>query len=387
MRIGIQKRGLVPAAVVAVLGTVLLYLASTAGYAAWRGGDSAPVSGRGYLPSVLENAPEAVPTTDVYGPPGPVAVVYAGTDVDDGLTGAVERPWLTVSAVTGDYRALVAPGLPLPAAGAMSTSPDGTRLAWAGPDGVVLYDTGTGESRTAAFDAVDVVGPFSSDAGLVAVHADGVRLVDVASGEVVAEAPADPRAVAGAAWRPDGSGLDLVVSGELLTLSPDGTSRTQPTTIPAAAELAWSPQGDRLADLRNEGGTHRLYVSELRSDGRVAPAERVEVPGISLQHLFGFSGERSIAADAFVLESGSVERVLDVSLDTGSTSDLTTLPAPGPNWVDASTVSVASDTLRRGSYEWPSQLWPWSYAARLAACALLMFFLFGLYVTRRPRTR
>ena len=74
MRIRIQRRGLVPAAVVAVIGTVALYLGSTEGLAAWHASRSAPQSGTGWLPTVIENAPPTVPTTDVYGPPGSVAV-------------------------------------------------------------------------------------------------------------------------------------------------------------------------------------------------------------------------------------------------------------------------------------------------------------------------
>ena len=53
MRIRIQRRGLVPAIVVAVIGTVLLYLASTYGVAAWHASRASAESGVGTLPSQI----------------------------------------------------------------------------------------------------------------------------------------------------------------------------------------------------------------------------------------------------------------------------------------------------------------------------------------------
>ena len=78
----------------------------------------------GYLPTVVENVPPTVPTADVYGPPGSVSMVYAGTEVAAGLSGRVDNPWIAISSVTGDYRALDLPDLPDPSAGAISVSPD-----------------------------------------------------------------------------------------------------------------------------------------------------------------------------------------------------------------------------------------------------------------------
>lgn len=386
MRIRIQRRGLVPAAVVAVIGTVALYLGSTAGLAAWHASRSAPQSGVGFLPTVIENAPATVPTTDVYGPPGSVSLVYAGTEVDQGLTGHLDQPWIAISSLTGDYRALAAPGLPNPDQGGVTVSPDGSQLAWAGDEGLVVYDAVTGETSRPDVEGADAVGAFSADGDRLAVHADGLEVVDLDSGRVVAWAAAEADAVTRAAWRPDGSAIDFVSGRELVTVGTDGEVSSQETTIPQEATLAWSPRGDELADLHEESGINRLYLSPLRKDGTLAPGEQVDTTGLSLQHLLGFSSDRTVAVDAFVLESGSVERVIDVSLDGRTRTDLTTLPPPGENWDSTSTVAVATDTLFKGSYTWPNPLWPWSYEARLGACALLMFFLFGLYVTRRPRT-
>ncbi|GAA1479024.1 hypothetical protein GCM10009623_34700 [Nocardioides aestuarii] len=389
MRIRIQKRGLVPAAVVAVVGTVVLYLGATAGLAAWhrQQQDAAPPTGRGYLPGVIENAPSSLPTTGEYGPPGQVAAVYAGTDVDDGLRGSVDHPWITMSATTGDYRALSEPGLPEAGPGVVQVSPDGGLIAWSGPDGLTVYDTATGDVDRPDVGPVDAVGPFADDAEHLVVHAAGAKVVDLARGEVVAEAEADAESVRGAAWRPDGTSLDLVTSTGHLVLGVDGTSETSPTSIPPGSQLAWAPQGDRLVDLHDVDGTFRLFVSDLRDDGAFGPERRVDTTGVALLHLFGFSGADTVAIDSYLLETGNIERVLDVPLGQGSTQDLTRLPSPGDNWVDVSTLSIATDLLPVGSYEWDSQVWPWSYTSRLAACAIFMFFLFGLYVTRRPKKR
>ena len=105
-----------------------------------------------------------------------------------------------------------------------------------------------------------------------------------------------------------------------------------------------------------------------------------------MDRLLGFSGERTVAVVAYLLESGSVERILDIHLDGRPPNDLTTLPAPGENWVDTGTLAIAADNLVAGSTDYEDQVWPWSYTARLVSCVLFMLFLLGLYVTRRPRT-
>ena len=110
-----------------------------------------------------------------------------------------------------------------------------------------------------------------------------------------------------------------------------------------------------------------------------------QLAGACAERLIGFSGDRTVAVVAYLLESGSIERILDIPLDGHSANDLTTLPSPGENWVSTDTLVIASDNLVAGSVDYETQLWPWSYTARLVACGLFAFFLFGLYVTRRPR--
>ena len=386
MRIRIQKRGLVPALVVAVVVTVLLYLAATVGLAAWHTSRATPQPGPGYLPTVVENAPPSVPTTDEYGPVGGVALVFAGTEVRDGLRGTLDHPWIAVSAHTGDYRAIVAPDLPAAGSNVMTTNHDGNLLAWATGDGVVVYDTVTGESRALPLESVDRVGDFSPDSNLLLVHGGELGLLDVATGDLVASTEADDSALARAAWRADSSAVDFAVDAELTTLGVDGGDVTiQPTDIPETASLAWSPTGDQLVSLRPEGGTNRLFLSSLDENGTLTEGEQVTTDGISLDRLIGFSGERTVAVAAYLTESGSVERILDVRLDERPPSDLMTLPSPGENWVDTGTLSIASDNLEAGSTDYPSQVWPWSYTSRLVACVLFVAFLLGLYVTRRPR--
>lgn len=387
MRVRIQRRGLVPALILAVVGTVLLYLASTVGLAAWHISQAAPRPGAGALPTVVENAPSSLPTTDEYGPIGGVSLVFAGTEVRDGLLGTLDDPWIAVASHTGEYRAIVAPDLPAPGAAVMTTSHDGNLLAWSTTDGLVVYDAVTGESRELAVDGADHVGGFSPDSSLLLTQGEQLDIVDVASGDIVASADADPAALGRAAWRVDSSAVDVVVGDELTTLGvPEGDVATQPTDIPEEASLAWSPNGQQLISLRQVEGAKRLFLSELGDDGTLTEGEQVPTEGIALDRLLGFSGDRTVAVVAYLLESGSVERILDIHLDGRPPNDLTTLPPPGENWVDTGTLAIASDNLVAGSTDYDDQVWPWSYTARLVACTLFMLFLLGLYVTRRPKT-
>lgn len=386
MRVRIQRRGLVPALMVAVGGAVTLYLGATVGLAAWHTSRAAPLPGAGALPSVVENAPPSVPTTGDYGPIGGVSLVFAGTEVRDGLTGDLEHPWIAVSSHTGEYRALDAPDLPAAAASVMTTSHDGNLLAWATGSGVVVYDAVSGESRTWALDGVDRVGDFSPDSGLLLVGGAQLGIVDVTTGDLVASAETDDAVLERAAWRADSSAVDFVVGSDLTTLDTTGDTSTRRTDIPEDASLAWSPDGEQLASLRTLDGAKRLFLTQLGTAGTSGESVQVSTEGIALDRMLGFSGERTVAVVAYELETGSIERILDIPLDGRSPADLTTLPPPGDNWVDTGTLSVASDNLVAGSTTYPNQVWPWSYTSRLVACSLLSLFLLGLYVTRRPRS-
>jgi hypothetical protein len=388
VRIRIQRRGLVPAIVVAIVGTVLLYLGSTYGVAAWHASRSSVESGVGALPTLIENSPDTVPTTDEYGPVGSVSVVFAGTDVRRGLLGSLEDPWIAMSAQSGEYRALIAPDLPAPAAGAVVSSPDGTLLAWAGGSGVVVYDTVTAESEDLPVADASAVGAFSPDGSQLLTYAGAaITVVDTAAGESLATVDAPAEALARAAWRPDGSAVDVVVGSELTTLEvASGEVSTQPTELPEAAALAWSPTGDRLVSLQEDSGALRLFLSEVADDGSVGAPTRIDTTGLAIDRLLAFSGERTVAVIALQLQSGSLEQIVDVPLDGRSATGLTGLPAPGENWVGTPTLAVASENLFAGSTEFDDPVWPWSYTSRLVGCSIFSLFLLGLYVTRRPRT-
>jgi hypothetical protein len=386
VRVRVQRHRFVTALVVTLVGVLLLYVATTTGWAALQDTRSVTSSGVGTLPDAVERAPASVATTEEYGPLGPVSLVYAGTHVASGLFGELDPAWLAVSSQSGDTRALSAPGLPAPDPGAISVSPAGDLLAWVTGGSVRVYGTASGEVRDLAESDATRVGAFSPDGSRLLVEGDGLVVLDVGSGEAVARFPASPGTARRAAWRPDNQRVDFVAGRVLVTAdASDGTLTRTPSDIPASAGLAWSPSGERLASLQRAGGSQRLFVSSLSDDGQVGAAEHVEVPGVSLQRLLGWSGAGTVAVVAYALETGAQERVLDIPLDGAGPTDLTILPGPGENWAGTGTMAVAGSTLAYGSADFPERIWPWSHLARLVACLVLGLFLFGLYVTRRPR--
>ena len=371
---------------VTVVAVAVGYVLATWGLSAWHRSQAVPSAGAPALPTAVDNAPPSVATTDAYGPLGTVSMVYAGTDVREGLFGSVENPWLAISDRTGDYRAISAPGLPDPAQGSVSVTAGGDLLAWATGDGVALYDPVTDETREVALDGATAVGRFSADDELLLVHAGGLRVLRVSDGEVVTGVDDTAEEVAQhAAWRPDGSAVDYVEGQQLVTLAvPDGDTTTAPTTFRDDTTLAWSPTGEQLVGLQEVDGVVRLLSASPEGEQVGEPVE-TRVPGVSLQRLLGFSGDRTLAVSAYFLESGAVERVVDIPLDGGSPVDITTLPSEGENWTGSATLAVAADSLRAGSTDYGSHLWPWSNQARLMTCVLVGIFGLGLWVTRRPR--
>lgn len=366
-----------------------MFVASTWGFAAWSQSRTPQDSSVGAMPVTVENAPPSVGTTEQYGPLGTVSMVYAGTKVESGLVGQVAQPWLAVAARTGTYRAIAAPDLPAPRPGAVALDPPGDRLAWATGDGVVVYDARTDSARNVPVENASRVGTFSPDGSLLTVHTDGLAVLDLESGELVAEAEtSDPATVRHAAWRADGSAVDYVSGPDLVTVPVDGSdATTQPSPVDAGAPLAWAPSGEQLVALHDTEGVLGLVAARMGPDGDLAEAEKVPTPGISLDGLLGFSGDDTVAVSAYLIESGSVERILDVPLDGGTPVDVATLPSPGENWRSSATLAVSDQALRSGSTDFGSRVWPWSYRARLAACTLLGLFGLGMWLTRRRRTR
>ena len=382
----VPGRGLWLALVTTTLAVILMYLASTWGIAAWSQARAAGEGGAAALPVVVANAPPSLGTTDEYGPLGAVSMVYAGTDVEDGLVGEVERPWIAIAAQGGAYRAISAPELPEGRTGGVAVAPEGDLLAWATGDGVEVHDPVTGRSREIPLDGATHVGTFSPDGSMVVAHAGGLRVLDLATGDVVAEGEGTDEVVVGrAAWRPDGSAVDYVDGSALVTLSTDGGDpTTQPSPFDETAPLAWAPNADQLVAMQEDAdGVLRLVSARADGDGGLGPAGTIDTSGISLAGLLGFSGEETVAVSAYLLESGSVERVLDIPLDGGSPADVTTLPPPGDNWVGSDTLAVSSAALRAGSSDFGNPVSPWSYRARLVSCLLVGLFGLGLWLTRR----
>ena len=242
-------RSLAVAVGTTIVAVAVMYVASTWGVAAWSQSQTPQDTGVGAMPITVENAPPSVGTTAQYGPVGTVSMVFAGTDVESGLVGKVDEPWLVIAAHTGGYRALDAPGLPAAQAGAVAINADGDRLAWAGDAGLVVYDTTTDEARTFPVDGASRVGAFSPDGSMLTAYADGLAVVDLESGDVVAEESVpDPDAVRYAAWRADSSAVDYVSGSDLVSVPADGGDpTTQPSPVDEGVPLAWAPLRPRAA--------------------------------------------------------------------------------------------------------------------------------------------
>jgi len=385
----VVRSGLLRAVVAALVLALVAYLASTVLFDAWVRSQEVSTSGRAQLPSVLYNAPESVATTEARGPVGPVATVFAGTRVLDGLVGEVDRPWIAVSSRTGDYRAISGPDLPAPTPSGVAVSPEGDRLAWAGDDTLVVPDTHTGENRVLEAPGVTGVGAFAPDGERLLVHAGELRVIDVVADEQVSslgEVPA--RAVPQAVWRPDGTAVSLV-DGRLVEIAVASGRRTpSDVAVSADAQLAWSPSGERLVSLQEMSGARRLQVWDRLDDGRVELAGSAPAEGISLAHLLGFADEDTVAVAGLALETGGIQRLFKVAVDgSGTAVEVGQLPAPGDNWVGAETLEVATSALRGGTMRFEEPRWPWSHAAKLVSSLVLALFALGMFLTRRPRYR
>ena len=250
-------------------------------------------------------------------------MVYAGTDVEAGLLSEVERPWVAIGARSGEYRAITAPDLPPAQPGAVALNEGGDRLAWATGDGVEVYDPATGTARLVPLEGASRVGHFSPDGSLLTVHADGLALLDLASGDVVAEAEdTDPDVVRLAAWRADSSAVDYV-QGQRPGHPARGRRGAEQPALTLRGGIAPGLGTDRRAAGGAAGRRRRPHPARRHrrmTTGQLGEARTVDTSGISLDGLLGFSGDDTVAVRAFLLESGNVERVLDVPLDGGSPS-------------------------------------------------------------------
>lgn len=384
-----MSAGLLRAVAVASALALVTYVASTTLLDGWLRSRSVPAAGRALLPAVMYNAPATVATTERRGPVGPVAAVFAGTRVLDGLVGELDDPWIAVSSRTGDYRALSGPDLPEPTRSGVAVSPDGSLVAWAGDDGVVVHDARSGENRVLPLPAATAVGAFAPDGRRLLVQASELRVVDVVTGREVASLGRVPaRAVAHAAWRPDGTTVSLVDEG-LVGIDVGSGRRTRPAgAVSPDAQLAWSPSGERLVTLQEISGVLRLEAWEHLPDGRVRPVGSVPAEGIAVAAMLGFTGEEEVAVAGRSLETGAITRLFEVAVDGSSNpAEIGQLPGTGANWVGEQTLEVATEALRGGTHTFAEPRWPWSHRAKLVASLVLAAFALGMYLTRRPARR
>ncbi len=380
----------VVAVVVAALLGVVGYLASTVGVRAVQSSQVSSTTAPGRLPEVVWNAPETVPTTADSGPVGPVSMVFAGTDVLTGLSGELVNPWIAISSQTGQYRALSAPHRPEPASDAVALSADGTALAWGFDDGVVIYDPVEDKAREVGggVSGDPDVGPFSPDGRHLAFFDGSLRVIEVASGRVVATlSGVSETAARQAVWTSDGAALSYVVAGRFIThIWRSDAVTAAPAPIPEGATLAWQPAGDQLAAMREARGVSFVEIFDVAADGRISRARVLRPDGYSQQELLGFTSDSAVAVTALTLETGGVEFVYEMStVDTSPPTQLVRLPGEGTNWAGLDTLQVAAQPLSRGSGAFPEPSWPWSHLAKLVASIVIAMFGLGLYLTRPSR--
>ena len=374
------------AVVVALLFNIALYLGLTEGLEALRGTEVVADVETGYVPEFLHDPPDTAPTTAEHGPVGPVAAVFAGTEVRAGLFGRVRNPWIAVSSQDGRYRALSAPGLPDPRRGWVSVSPDGHWLAWGSGRGAVLYDALRDETVevTDGLGGESVTGAFSRNGRRLLVYDDALRVVDVEQGEVVGTlGGVDEEQARQAVWTADGEAVTYVADGALVRHAwADDTTTTTPTSISADATLAWSPPGDQLAAMREEDGVRFVEVFDMRR-GRLVLAQTVRQGGYAQQELLGFTGDGRVTVIALTLETGAVPLVFNMSTtDAFPPTRVMQLPARESA---VETMAVAADPLAAGSWAFDEPRWPVSDLSKLTGSVVTTVFLLGLYLTRRPR--
>jgi hypothetical protein len=345
-------------------------------------------SGPGGVPEQVYNAPDTVPTTSDFGPVGAVSMVYAGTDVLTGLGGELADPWIAISSRTGDYRALDAPHRPEAAAGAMSVSPDGRMLGWAWPGGVVLYDAveDTAREVTDAISPDPLVGSFSPDGSVLVVYDGVLRVLDVATGDVLASAEdVSAESADKAAWTPDGSAVTYVADGRLVRFDWQQQRRTAealPMPLTSDAHLAWQPAGNRVAAMHDVGGVNVVDVFDVAPDGRLEHSGTLRPRQRSVQRLLGFTGDTHLTVVGLGLETGALEQVYRLSAVDSTVTPVMRLAGPGTNWWGAETVSFAAEPLAADGGDFDEPRWPWSSSAKLVASALVVLFVVGLYLTR-----
>lgn len=369
----------------------LLFLGWTAGIDAWdrREADRREVTAADLsIPSAVYDPPLVLDDTTHNGPTGPVALVFQGVRYRHGLVGAVDDPWIMVSAVTGDYRALNAPHLPERGDGEVTVSPDGTMLAWGWPGGVVVYDTHSGRVRQRPTELDeqphDLV--WSPDGSRLAFYADGVHVLDAITGELTAVPQLSQRPAQELSFGPEGDFLVVAAPDRLTTVQWDsGERRVVPADLGRVVDIRPAGETERLALLSDERFRRTIRLADLAPRGRVQ-VDRLVAEGMAVQDLIGWVGDGAVAVVALQLETGSLRAIYSISLTDGTSVELVALPGEGgTNWIDNSTLSVASALLDNVAPADEPQ-WPWDPRAKLSAVSIGVVLVLGSLLLRPPKT-
>jgi WD40-like Beta Propeller Repeat len=151
-------------------------------------------------------------------------------------------------------------------------SPDGTKVAFSRSDGIYLINAnGTGETRLTS-DSFDADAVWSPDGTKIAFDRgsfpnDGVYVMNPdGTGQTLLSASA-----IGPTWSPDASRIAFVQhsNGQIYSLAPDGTNRTQMTNdSPVNFQWpVWSPDGNRFAVQRYDSANDAYPIVTMNLDG------------------------------------------------------------------------------------------------------------------------
>ncbi len=379
-----------------VLVGVTFFLAWQEGVPAYQRSQQVPPVSRSEalaLPDQVYDPPPYAPATDTWGPPGPLSMVFQGRTAREGFTGKVADPWYAVSARTGEYHRLAAPGLD-GAVARLWLSPGGTKVAWALPGAVLVYDAMTGESSRQPVPGATAGTPlgWSPDSSRVAVGTSPLQLIRPPDGRLRAlPLPGGPGA-SGPTWTANGRWLSVATADMLASFDVrSGRLRRTPAPLGALAEPQWSPAGD-LAGTHEIPDPQHTVLRIAHAAVPVASRGRVQVvdespAGLVIDRFLGWAGQDRVVLTGLRAETGRIEQAMVLSLADDALQPYMLFPTLGDNWVGTETLSVATDLLQAPTEEFEQPTLPWSPGAKLLLCLLLAVFpvVYWLF-TRRPRS-
>ena len=382
--------------VLALCGAVVLGLC---GFAVWEEGIPAyqrsqevPAVSRSEvlsLPEQVYDPPEFVPGTDKWGPPGPVSMLFQGREAHVGFGGEVRDPWYAVSARNGVFSRLAPPDVEQ-ARGGLWLGPQGTQVAWRGPDGIARYDTMTGESQTYPVSgAVDASAPlvWSPDSTRIAFGTDPVRVLDTDSGEVTdlplrASASDDVTP----AWTADGRWVTVPVDRAIEAVDvASGQRRTLPASVGGFRGGEWSAAGD-LAGMHPTQASNVLRIvraPDLQAGGTAAQVDDEVPEDLVIQDLWGWSDPEQVVLTGLRPETGALEQAVTFSLPDNDVQPYMLMPTKGVNWAGVRTVSLATDLLSEPTRAFQDPQQEWSPTSKLRLCLLIAVFPAAYFLIAR----